>query len=105
MYLEKRAGKNGITYVVVERYRDPITGKSKRASVSFKQNTIRARRQAERELLEKIEAIFEEKESLYQGEKFTQFGQLKESWFQTWTTTVKPQTINRELLVLRRYPI
>lgn len=102
MYLEKREGKNGITYVVVERYRDPITGKSKRASVSFKQNTIRARRQAERELLEKIEAIFEEKESPYQGEKFTQFGQLKESWFQTWTTTVKPQTINRELLVLRR---
>ena len=69
MYLEKREGKNGITYVVVERYRDPITGKSKSASVSFKQNTIRARRQAERELLEKIEAIFEElvqREALHQ---------------------------------------
>ncbi|HEM3613173.1 TPA: hypothetical protein U1C34_000566 [Streptococcus suis] len=77
MYLETRVDKNGNeTYVVIERYKDPITNKIKRASVSFKQNSPKAIRQAERELLDKIDRIVNELESKYKSKKITTFGEL-----------------------------
>lgn len=70
MYLETRIDKNGNeTYVVIERYKDPFTNKTKRASVSFKQNSPKAIRQAERELLDKIDKIINDIESKYKSNK------------------------------------
>ncbi|HEM3587819.1 TPA: site-specific integrase [Streptococcus suis] len=103
MYLETRIDKNGNeTYVVIERYKDPFTNKTKRASVSFKQNNPKAIRQAERELLDKIEKIINDSESKYKSKKIITFGELIEHWFSTWSTTVKPNTVKRERLVLNR---
>jgi len=47
MYYEKT--KSG-SYRVCERYKDPLTGKMKKTYVTYKSNTSRARKQAEREL-------------------------------------------------------
>lgn len=103
MYLETRIDKNGNeTYVVIERYKDPFTNKTKRASISFKQNNPKAIRQAERELFDKIEKIINDTESKYKSKKIITFGELIEHWFSTWSTTVKPNTVKRERLVLNR---
>jgi len=103
MYFEERKNKNGESfYVAVERYIDPLTGKKKRASVVYRTNTVRARRQAERELVDKIDDLISKKQGYFQGKSMLTFYDLKNSWFDTWRTTVKPQTVNREELVIDR---
>ncbi|EPN9177803.1 tyrosine-type recombinase/integrase [Listeria monocytogenes] len=103
MYFEERKNKNGESfYVAVERYIDLLTGKKKRASVVYRTNTVRARRQAERELVDKIDNLISKKQGYFQGKSMLTFYDLKNSWFDTWRTTVKPQTVKREELVIDR---
>ncbi|MEL1270563.1 tyrosine-type recombinase/integrase [Lactiplantibacillus plantarum] len=103
MYFEERKNKDGKSfYVATERYVDPLTGKRKRASVVYHTNTARARRQAERELVDKIEELISKKQGFFKGSSMVTFSELKKSWFDVWKTTVKPQTIRREILVIDR---
>lgn len=103
MYFEERKNRKGEKfYVANERYVDPLTGKKKRASVVYHSNTPRARRQAERELLDKIDNLISMKEEEFKVSNMTTFVELKTRWLEEWQTTVKPQTIKRELLVIER---
>ena len=103
MYFEERKNKVGkIFYVANERYADPLTGKKKRASVVYHSNTVRARRQAERELIDKIDLIISKKQGVFKSSTLLTFDDLKRNWFETWKTTVKPQTIKREIIVINR---
>ena len=103
MYFEERKNKAGkIFYVANERYVDPLTGKKKRASVVYHSNTVRARRQAERELIDKIDSIISKKQGVFKSSTLLTFDDLKRNWFETWKTTVKPQTIKREIIVINR---
>lgn len=70
--------------------------------VSFSKNTARSRKQAERDLLDKIEDLVQQSEYRFDSKKIKTFGQLKQSWFDTWSVSVKPQTIKREALVIKR---
>lgn len=103
MYFEERKNRKGEKYYVAnERYVDPLTGKKKRASVVYHSNTPRARRQAERELLDKIDNLISMKEEEFKGSNITTFAGLKTRWFEEWEASVKPQTVKRELLVIDR---
>ncbi|OMD61694.1 tyrosine-type recombinase/integrase [Paenibacillus odorifer] len=103
MYFEERKNKNGkLFYVATERYVDPLTSKRKRASVVYHTNTTRARRQAERELVDKIDELISKKQGFFKGSSMVTFSDLRKSWFDVWQTTVKPQTIRREILVIDR---
>lgn len=103
MYFEERKNKEGkLFYVAAERYVDPLTGKKKRASLVYHKNTARARRQAERELIDKIDDIISKKQGFFKGSSMTTFLELKTNWFEVWQTTVKIQTVKRELLVINR---
>ncbi|HEW9720593.1 TPA: site-specific integrase [Streptococcus pneumoniae] len=101
-YVTKTNSKGQPLYQVVEKYKDPLTGKWKSVTVSYTRNTSRARKQAEREVLDKIDRLTTSFESQFSPELITTFGELKENWFQTWCVSVKPQTIQRELLVMKR---
>ncbi|MDU3189229.1 MAG: site-specific integrase [Streptococcus mitis] len=101
-YVTKKNSKGQPLYQVVEKYKDPLTGKWKSVTVSYTKNTSRARKQAEREVLDKIDRLTTSFESQFSPELITTFGELKENWFQTWCVSVKPQTIQRELLVMKR---
>ncbi|WP_251921026.1 tyrosine-type recombinase/integrase [Lactococcus lactis] len=101
MYFENRTNKNGENFfVAVERYVDPLTEKTKRASVIFQSNTNRARAQAARELDKKIDEIISKRQGKFSGESMKTFLDLKTAWFDVWGTTVKPQTVRREMLVI-----
>ncbi|WP_270330428.1 tyrosine-type recombinase/integrase [Lapidilactobacillus dextrinicus] len=103
MYFEKRKNKKGNPFfVVTDRYIDPLTGRFKRASVVYHRNTSRCRNEAIHELGEKIEQLISDKEDLYKGDVIRTFGDLKESWFSVWQETVKPPTVHREKMVLKR---
>ncbi|HEU0744544.1 TPA: site-specific integrase [Streptococcus pneumoniae] len=101
-YVTKTNSKGQPLYQVVEKYKDPLTDKWRTVTVSYTRNTSRARKQAEREVMDKIEKLTSSLESQYNPEMITTFGELKESWFQTWCVSVKPQTIKREELVIER---
>lgn len=103
MYFEERKNKDGKAfYVATERYVDPLTGKKKRASVVYHTITARARRQAERELVDKIDGLISKKQGFFKGSSMVTFIDLKNSWLDVWKTTVKPQTVRREVLVIDR---
>lgn len=57
MWVEKT--KKG--YRMVERYKDPMTGRTKKASVSMEKNTSASRKGAERALMEKIKGFMHQK--------------------------------------------
>lgn len=101
-YVTKTNSKGQPLYQVVEKCKDPLTDKWRTVTVSYTRNTSRARKQAEREVMDKIEKLTSSLESQYNPEMITTFGELKESWFQTWCVSVKPQTIKREELVIER---
>lgn len=101
-YRTKINAKGKIRYEVVEKYKDPLTGKWKTALVSYHKNTSRARKQAERELLEKIETLISDTEVQFNPEQIKTFGQLKRNWLETWSVSVKPQTVKREAFVVKR---
>ena len=98
----KENAKGKVRYEVIEKYKDPLTGKWRTAVVSFTKNTPRARRQAERELKAKVDDLLDQFECCYDNKKIKTFGQLKQSWFETWCVSVKEQTIKREELVIQR---
>ncbi len=103
MYFEKLKRKNGEVYCkAIERYIDPLTEKPKRAAVTFQSNTSRGRAQAARELDEKIEKIIAKRQGQFSGQSMRTFLDLKTAWFDVWVTTVKPQTVRREKLVIDR---
>lgn len=104
MHFQKRVLADGTsTYRVFENYIDPLTGKRKRASVSFKSNSQRGKAQAARELDEKIEELTSQRAQALDKrvQKWT-FKDLREDWFDLWKQSVKPMTIKREALVIRR---
>jgi len=103
MHFEKRTRKSGTVNVAIESFTDPLTGKRRRATVVFESGTPRAKAQARRELDDKISSIIDDLNKT-QDEKIQNytFGELQEAWFKQWTTTVKPQTVQRELLVINR---
>lgn len=104
MHFEKRKRANGAdSYVAIESFVDPLTGKRKRATISFKSNTPRAKVQARRELDDKIASIISDlKDAQAERLKTYTFGELKSEWLESWIKTVKPQTVKREQLVIAR---
>ena len=67
-YVTKTNSKWQPLYQVVEKYKDPLTGKWKLVTVSYTKNTSRARRQAEREVLDKIDRLTTSFESQFSTE-------------------------------------
>lgn len=57
---------------------------------------------AERHFLSKKAKILDDLERTYNPEKITTFCQLKESWLQNWSISVKLKIIEREKTVIRR---
>jgi len=104
MHIEERQKKNGsIFQVAVENFVDPLTGKRRRASISFTENTPRARNQARRDLDDKVAELIAERKStqLVKQQNYT-FGELIDDWFDEWSKSVKLQTIRREKVVIGR---
>ncbi len=103
MYYRTRKNAKGETrFEVVEKYKDPLTGKWKNATVTFSNDTSRSRIDAERRLIDKIDKIVNNVEYQYNPQKIKTFGQLKQNWLETWSVSVKPQTVKREAFVLKR---
>lgn len=50
MWAEKYTTKKGIRYHFIERYTDPLSGKTRKISVSYTKDNIRTRKQAQEEL-------------------------------------------------------
>ena len=75
MWTEKT--KNG-KYKHVERYTDPIPGKTRKISVTTEKNTAQARKSAQRALLTKIDALLGEK-----GTSDITLGELRERWLES----------------------
>ncbi|HEN3035150.1 TPA: site-specific integrase, partial [Streptococcus agalactiae] len=103
MYYRTKTNSKGITrYEVVDKYKDPLTGKWKTAVVSYHKNTSRARKQAQRELEDKIELLINGSEAQFNPQLIRTFGELKKNWLETWSVSVKSQTVKREAFVLER---
>ena len=100
MHFQKRVLAGGTsTYRAFENYIDPLTGKRKRASVSFKSNSQRGKAQAARELDEKIEELTSQRaQALDERVQKWTFKDLREDWFDLWKQSVKPMTIKREVV-------
>ncbi|MCT1227779.1 site-specific integrase [Lactococcus lactis] len=94
--------KKGIRYDVVGSYKDPLTGKRKRATVSYYKDSPRLRKQAERDLEDKIYQLVSETEVGYNPRNIVTFGELKDSYIKAWELGVKPKTVEREKLILSR---
>lgn len=104
MYFEQKQRKNGeYTYYAVDRYVDPLTGKARKTSLKFYNNTARGRKQAKLDLAAKIEETIKQQEGAFAGSTMVTFGELKTQWLETWQLGVKPPTINREMMILRRF--
>lgn len=103
MYYRTKTNSKGVTrYEVVDKYKDPLTGKWKTAVVSYHKNTSRARKQAEREIEDKIERLVNGSEAQFNPQLIRTFGELKMSWLETLSVSVKPQTVKREAFVIER---
>lgn len=83
--------KNG-KFRAVERYKDPITGKQKKVSVTISKNTAATRKAAEQTLAVKINRII--MTSRDNNDKLT-FSQLVEFWREYQKKTVKLSTYKR----------
>lgn len=78
MYYRTKTNSKGVTrYEVVDKYKDPLTGKWKTAVVSYHKNTSRARKQAERKLKDKIERLVNGSEAQFNPQLIRTFGELK----------------------------
>lgn len=53
-------------------------------------------------MIDKIDKIVNNVEYQYNPQKIKTFGQLKQNWLETWSVSVKPQTVKREAFVLKR---
>lgn len=72
-YVTKTNSKGQPLYQVVEKCKDPLTDKWRTVTVSYTRNTSRARKQAEREVMDKIEKLTSSLESQYNPEMITTF--------------------------------
>ena len=77
IYMWTEKTKNG-KYKHVERYTDPITGKTRKISVTTEKNTAQARKSAQWALLTKIDALLGEK-----GTSDITLGELRERWLES----------------------
>ncbi|WP_240424501.1 hypothetical protein [Lactococcus allomyrinae] len=46
--------------------------------------------------MDKIDEIIAKNQGFFKGSSMTTFVELKNSWFNVWQTTLKPQTIKRD---------
>lgn len=103
MFYKTRISKKGkVRFEVGDRYKDPLTGKVKFASVSYYKDVPKIRRRAERELEDKIDGLVNQFGRKADIAKIKTFGDLKNDWLKGWVKTVKPQSVSREKLVLKR---
>lgn len=103
MYYRTKTNSKGITrYEVVDKDKDSLTDKWKTAVVSYHKNTSRVRKQAERELEDKIEILINGSEDQFNPQLIRIFRELKMSWLETWSVSVKLQTVKRESFVIER---
>ena len=95
--------KDGTTvYQAIDRYVDPLTGKRKKATVTFMSNTPRGRRQAERDFEDKIDDLINQRQDMYDESRLKTFGELRDAWLEQWAPTVASDTFEREKVVLKR---
>lgn len=83
-------------YKYIERYTDPLTGKTKRTSINNVKNTAGVRKEMAKRLNEKIENILSE-----QHVKEITFKELSEKWLAVYKgTQIKESTYNSRVLTL-----
>jgi integrase len=89
---------------VIADYKHPLTAKRKRASITFHSNTMKARRQAERDLQDKIDKIIEDYEHTANKKHIRTFGDLKHEWLKERHANpdLKERTIERAKPILKR---
>lgn len=75
-------------YKYFERYRDPLTEKWKKVSVTLDKKTPRAQKAANTELLKKIKTLLAKKE----GSDIT-FSELYQEYFKNWSPTIKASSL------------
>ena len=75
-------------YKYFERYRDPLTEKWKKVSVTLDKKTPRAQKAANVELLKKIQTLLAKKE----GSDIT-FSELYQEYFKNWSPTIKASSL------------
>lgn len=92
MWIEERNGR----FKYIERYTDPMTGKTKRVSVTLDKNTSQAQKIAQRALLEKIDAITAE-----DAPSDITLDQLIKLYLADQKHTVKPSTLKRNTFACR----
>lgn len=83
---ETKKGK----FKAVERYTDYLTGKVKRVSVTMEKNTAQSRKTAQATLTEKINAVYQQKET-----KDIRLGELVDEYRKDQKLTVKKSTYTR----------
>ena len=91
MWVEKRGDK----YLAVDRYKDYMTGKTKRVSVSMEKDTKQERNKAQRILSAKIEAARQADPI----QKIT-LESLKDSYIAYQRKTLKESTVHRNEIIL-----
>lgn len=91
MWIEKRGDK----YLAVDRYKDYMTGKTKRVSVIIDKDTKQARNKADKILKAKIEAALQAEPA----QKYT-LKNLKESYITYQRKTLKESTVHRNEIIL-----
>ena len=91
MWIEKRGDK----FLAVDRYKDYMTGKTKRVSVIIDKDTNQARNKADKILKAKIEAALQAKPA----QKITLEG-LKNSYITYQRKTLKESTVHRNEIIL-----
>lgn len=84
-------------YKFVERYKDPLTGRSRRVSITMEKDTTRSRKAAQKTLTEKIKAAVEEKKPY---ENIT-LEELIEQYRTEQKAMLKPSTCRRNYFVSR----
>ncbi len=88
MWVEKRDKDN---YKFVEQYKDPLTGKNKRVSLTLEKNTAHTRKQAQASLEEKIRQRLQRIKDGTLKHGIT-LKQLSEEWLKNYRTLVKYHT-------------
>ena len=91
MWIEKRGDK----YLAIDRYKDYMTGKTKRVSVIMDKDTKQARNKADKLLKAKIEAALQAEPA----QKYT-LKNLKESYITYQRKTLKESTVHRNEIIL-----
>ncbi|MCB5951064.1 site-specific integrase [Enterococcus sp. BWT-B8] len=85
-----------------QRYRDPMTEKLKKKSVSWKRHKLKSERQALKFLKGQIEKeLFEQ--PLSDSIEIETFGELVDLWYRVWKPTVRETTAESQMKLLERF--